>query len=81
MNYRVLRGECAPVMTTVLDSEAERVRVLAPAFAFIDPKETAAIQSPQPLPCVRGPSDRLTRSGEQVIMAAIGGPSSSPDEE
>jgi hypothetical protein len=79
VNHRVLRGECAPVRTTVLDSEAERVRVLAPAF--IDPKETAAIQSPQPLPCVRGPSDRLTRSGEQVIMAAIGGPSSSPDEE
>lgn len=37
MNYKVRRGEFAPVMTEVLDGLAERGKVLAPAFAFIDP--------------------------------------------
>jgi three-Cys-motif partner protein len=37
VNYKVRRGEFAPVMTGVLDSVAERGKVLAPAFALIDP--------------------------------------------
>jgi hypothetical protein len=53
----LLRGEFAPVMTAVLDSVAERVKVLAPAFAFIDlrrPQQSRARNR------CRASEDRLT---------------------